>query len=84
MIQRKVGRLESLATSPNLIEKLIQEADMCISFTPPSITKKDSMDTSIYVQEEDTSLLIPYPTIQTDKLGILIAPFQTKVFGGWL
>ena len=42
------------------------------------------MDTSIYVQEEDTSLLIPYPTIQTDKLGILISPFQTKVLGGWL
>ena len=52
---------------------------MLISLTPPSVTKKDVMDTSIYVQEEDISLLIPYPTAQSDKLGMLIAPFQTKV-----
>ena len=52
---------------------------MCISFTPPSIEKRNAMDSSVFVQEDDVSLIIPYPTTQTDKLDTLIVPFQSNV-----
>ena len=51
---------------------------MCITLTPLSITKKNAMDSSVFVQEDDVSLIIPFPTIQTNKLDTLIAPFQTN------
>ena len=52
---------------------------MCISLSPPSITKNNEMDTSIYVQEDDVSLIIPYPKTEMDKLDTLIAPFDMNV-----
>ena len=37
------------------------------------------MDRSYFVYEDDISLIIPYPTSQSGKLYILIAPFKTEV-----
>ena len=52
---------------------------MCITFSPLGIEKKEAMEMSYPVLEDDISVMIPYPKRQTDKLGILLAPFQTKV-----
>ena len=53
---------------------------MCLTVTPPSIAKLEAMDTSYFVTEDDVGIVIPYPTKQADKIDILVAPFQTKVF----
>ena len=57
----------------------LKEVDMCISFSPPSITKKNLMDTSISVFDDDISIMMPYPTRQDDGIKALLAPFHTEV-----
>ena len=56
-----------------------QEVDMCITFTPPSITKQNVMDTSYLIYEDDISIGIPYPISQADEVGVLVAPFKANV-----
>ena len=56
-----------------------KEVDMCITMTTPSDTKTSAMDTSYFVFEDDTSIIIPYPTNQADKIDTLVAPFQAEV-----
>ena len=52
---------------------------MSISFSPPNAAKTKSMDTSSFVYEDEMSLIIPYPSSQSDTIGALFSPFQTKV-----
>ena len=52
---------------------------MCITFAPPKIAKTEAMDMSVYIYEDDISILMPYPSNQASGLGALVAPFQTKV-----
>ena len=59
---------------------LYKEADRFISFSPPLIIKRNVIDMSVYILEDDISIMIPYPTSQTSNgFGALAAPFQTKV-----
>ena len=53
---------------------------MCITLTPPSITKIDTMDMSYFVQEDDISIMIPYPTTKAANFQALLEPFQTPVY----
>ena len=83
LIQRKVlvqtGRV--LKFTSKLFLNLIwaKEVDMCITFAPPSINMKEEMDFSYYVLEDDISIVIPYPTRQTNKFGTLFTTFEIKV-----
>ena len=52
---------------------------MCISFSPPSFSKEQVMDTSYFVYEDDTGIIIPYPSPSVTGIQELIAPFETKV-----
>lgn len=52
---------------------------MCISFSPPSAAKSRIIDTSYFVYEEDTSILMPYPNRKVDQIRTLVAPFQVEV-----
>ena len=54
---------------------------MCISFSTPSITKINLIDTSLSVFDDDNSIMMPYPTRQDDGIKALLAPFQFKVPG---
>lgn len=51
---------------------------MCITFSTPTIDKKKAMDMSVYVIDDDISIIIPYPKIQASGFSALVAPFQTK------
>ena len=52
---------------------------MCITFSPPTINKRDDMDMSVYVYEDDISIAIPFPENLASGFGALAAPFQTNV-----
>ena len=54
---------------------------MCITLTPPTLSKKNVMDISYFAREDDMGIVMPYPKGQSDKLDILLAPFQLKVNG---
>ena len=63
----------------SICQLLIQEVDMCISFTPPTNEKIETMDISYYVIEDDIGIVIPYPNIQTNGIKALLEPFPTAV-----
>ena len=52
---------------------------MCITFTPLSIEKMKTMDVSRHVFEDDISIVMPYPKIQTNGIKALLEPFQSDV-----
>ena len=52
---------------------------MCITFSPPSLQKAQTMDTSLYVYDDDISIIMPYPKAENNGIKALLAPFQTKV-----
>ena len=52
---------------------------MCPDFSSPSISKAKVMDTSYIVYEDDTSIIMPYPTTEAAGVAGLFAPFQTNV-----
>ena len=57
----------------------MQQVDMCITFTPPTNEHMKTMDISYYVIEDDISIVIPYPKIQTNGIKALWEPFPTAV-----
>ena len=52
---------------------------MCTSFSSPSSSKTKVMDMSYFVYEDDTSIVIPYPSTETIGVRALFEPFQTRV-----
>ena len=53
---------------------------MCITFAPPNFNMKDDIDFSYYVVEEDSSIIIPYPTLQEHTFGAIVTAFKTEVY----
>lgn len=51
---------------------------MCISVSPFTAAKNRIMDTSVPVNFDDTSILMPYPK-ESGKISVLIEPFKPEV-----
>ena len=52
----------------------------CMAFSPPSSTNRANvMDTSYFVYEDDTSIIIPYPITESIRISAMFDPFQTNV-----
>lgn len=51
---------------------------MCISVSPFTAAKNKIMDTSIPVNFDNTSILMPYPK-ESGKISVLVEPFKREV-----